>query len=75
VRLKRLQGQLGGVVRMVEQGRDCEAVIQQLVAVRNGVDRVGVRLMSTQLERCLSEPSEAPGFDRERFERLFLLLS
>jgi DNA-binding FrmR family transcriptional regulator len=76
-RLHRLQGQVGGIARMIEDGRDCADVIQQLAAVRAALDRVGLRLMSTQLQRCLTDEAKArgEGYDREKFERLFLLLT
>jgi len=76
-RLRRIEGQVGGIVRMIEQGRDCDEVIQQLAAARRAMDRVGLRLLSTQLQRCLSDETLAGegGYDQERFERLFLLLT
>ena len=40
-RLRRVNGQLGGIIRMIEQGRDCQDVVQQLAAVGRAVDRVG----------------------------------
>jgi DNA-binding FrmR family transcriptional regulator len=51
-RLRRIEGQLGGIIRMIEQGRDCEQVVQQLAAVGRAVDRVGLRLMASQLREC-----------------------
>ena len=75
-RLRRVQGQVGGVARMIDEGRDCADVVQQIAAARAALGRVGLRLMSTQLERCLS--NEAPAddaYDPEQFERLFLLLT
>ena len=76
-RLRRVQGQVGGVAKMIEEGRDCTDVVQQLAAARAALGRVGLRLMSTQLERCLDERSATAGddYDSERFERLFLLLA
>ena len=62
---------------MIEQGRDCDEVIQQLSAARRAMDRAGLRLLSTQLQRCLSDGAAANGggYDQERFERLFLMLT
>ncbi len=75
-RLRRVQGQVGGVARMIEEGRDCADVVQQIAAARAALGRVGLRLMSTQLERCLtSEPPGGDAYDPEQFERLFLLLT
>jgi DNA-binding FrmR family transcriptional regulator len=74
--LHRIEGQLGGIIRMLERGRDCGDVVQQLAAVGRGVDRVGLRLLAGQLRRCLADETEAQeeGYDPARFERLFLML-
>jgi DNA-binding FrmR family transcriptional regulator len=75
-RLRRVQGQVGGVARMIADGRDCADVVQQIAAARAALGRVGLRLMSTQLERCLGdEPPAGDAYDAEQFERLFLLLA
>ncbi len=40
-RLKRAQGQLNAVIRMLDEGEDCEAVVTQLAAVSRALDRAG----------------------------------
>jgi DNA-binding FrmR family transcriptional regulator len=53
-RLRRVEGQPCGIIRMIQQGRKCQDVVQQLAAVGRAVDRVGLRLLTGQLQRCLS---------------------
>lgn len=65
VRLRRLEGQIRGIQRMVADGRPCEEVVTQILAVRAAVDRVGLLLLSRQVEACLQE-----GPDSERMENL-----
>lgn len=58
-RLRRLQGQLGGVVRMLDDGRDCEDVVTQLRAVRGAIDRAAAEVVSAHVDECvrtLSKP-------------------
>jgi DNA-binding FrmR family transcriptional regulator len=76
-RLRRVHGQLGGIIRMIEQGRDCQDVVQQLAAVGRAVDRVGLRLLTGQLRQCLIDDIAArdEGYDEDKFERLFLMLT
>jgi DNA-binding FrmR family transcriptional regulator len=76
-RLRRIEGQVGGIIRMIESGRDCEEVVHQLAAVGRAVDRVGLRLMAAQLRECLGDPTAARsnGYDEPKFERLFLMLT
>jgi DNA-binding FrmR family transcriptional regulator len=52
-RLRRLEGQVRGIQRMVEERRDCHEIITQLAAVRSAVDQVGLIMLEDQLERCL----------------------
>lgn len=76
-RLRKAEGQVAGVVRMIEEGRDCTDVIQQLVAARRALDRAGLRLLASGLESCLSEQrarGDGSGVPVE-FERLFMSLT
>ena len=51
-RLKRIEGQVRGIQKMVEEGRDCESVITQLAAVRSAVEGVGAILLNDEMKTC-----------------------
>ena len=53
-RIKRAQGQLAGVLRMLEEGRECEDVVTQLAAVSRALDRAGFAIVATGLQQCLT---------------------
>ena len=72
-RLKRAQGQLNAVIRMLEEGGDCKAVVTQLAAASKAIDRAGFSIIATGLEQCLS--SDDPTADRADMEKLFLTLA
>lgn len=74
-RIKRAQGQLGGIVRMLEEGRGCEDVVTQLAAVSKALDKVGFALIAQTLEQCLAAGPEFEGPDVAKLERLFLSLA
>ncbi|WP_037321335.1 metal-sensitive transcriptional regulator [Amycolatopsis orientalis] len=74
-RLRRAQGQVGGLIQMIDDGRDCRDVIIQLAAVSRALDRAGFRLIASGLEQCLSDDSEQGAADREQLEKLFLTLA
>jgi DNA-binding FrmR family transcriptional regulator len=57
-RLRRIEGQVKGVLGMMEQGKDCKSVVAQLSAVRNAIDRAIAVIVSTNLENCLRESLE-----------------
>ncbi|CAM5314736.1 metal-sensitive transcriptional regulator [Streptomyces pilosus] len=80
-RLRRAQGQISGVIRMIEEGRDCEDVVTQLAAASRALDRAGFAIIATGLQKCVAdiESGRANGEDgeqmRARLERLFLSLA
>lgn len=76
-RLRRVQGQVAGIVRMIEEGRDCADVVTQLAAASRALDRAGFKIIATGMRQCLV--AEADGTDRrldeKELERLFLSLA
>ena len=73
-RLRRAQGQLGGVIAMIENGRDCADVVTQLAAVSRALDRAGFKIVASGLKQCLSADGE-PTMTEEQMEKLFLSLA
>ena len=57
-RLKRIEGQIRGIQKMIEQGRDCESIITQLGAVRSAIEGVGALMLSNYMKFCFREGSE-----------------
>jgi len=74
-RIKRAQGQLAGVLRMMEEGRDCEDVVTQLAAVSRALDRAGFAIVATGLQQCLTNGEGTDSIDVKRMEKLFLSLA
>ena len=74
-RLRRAQGQIGGVLRMIEEGRDCKDVITQLAAVNHALDRAGFAIISSGLKQCLTESGDKESVDMKALEKLFLSLA
>lgn len=58
-RLKRIEGQIHGIEKMIENSRDCESVITQLAAVRSAIESVGALLLNNYMKLCFSKDSEA----------------
>jgi DNA-binding FrmR family transcriptional regulator len=74
-RIKRAQGQLAGVLRLLEEGRECEDVVTQLAAVSKALDRAGFVIVATGLQQCLADGDGADDMDVKKMERLFLSLA
>jgi DNA-binding FrmR family transcriptional regulator len=76
-RLRRAEGQIRGVIAMLESGRDCVDVVTQLAAVSRALDRAGFKIIASGLQQCMA--AQADGDDRtvdvEQMERLFLSLA
>ncbi|MDN5790725.1 MAG: metal-sensitive transcriptional regulator [Micrococcales bacterium] len=73
-RLNRAQGQIGGIVRMIEEGRECKDIVTQMAAVSKALDRAGFAVIALGLRQCLTDPA-AEGMDVEAMEKLFLSLA
>ncbi len=73
-RLRRLEGQIRGLQRMVDEGSECKDIVTQLSAAKGALDRIGFRLMTAALRNAsLDDPL---GDDEvEELEKLFLKLS
>jgi CsoR family transcriptional regulator, copper-sensing transcriptional repressor len=52
-RLRRVEGQVRGLQRMIEEQRDCEAILTQLMAVRAALDRVGLLIADNFVQDCV----------------------
>lgn len=76
-RLRRAQGQLAGVIAMIEQGRECKDVVTQLAAVSKALDRAGFKIVACGLRDCLSGSTAAGGtpLTEAELEKLFLALA
>ncbi len=76
-RLRRAQGQLAGVISMIEQGRDCKDVVTQLAAVSRALDRAGFKIVATGLRECLTENTNGAKdqMSEAELEKLFLALA
>ncbi|MEV5705011.1 metal-sensitive transcriptional regulator [Actinoallomurus sp. NPDC052274] len=75
-RLRRAQGQLAGVIAMIEAGRDCKDVVTQLAAVSRALDRAGFKIVATGMRQCLTAADgEAPPLTEAELEKLFLALA
>ncbi|MFC7442978.1 metal-sensitive transcriptional regulator [Laceyella putida] len=60
-RLRRIEGQVRGVLRMMDEDKDCKDVVSQLSAIRSAVDRSITYIVTHNLEHCLREELEKGG--------------
>ena len=75
-RLRRAEGQIAGVIRMLEAGRDCKDVVTQLAAVSKALDRAGFAIVASGLQQCLVEgDGDIDSLDVKKMEKLFLSLA
>jgi DNA-binding FrmR family transcriptional regulator len=76
-RLRRVEGQIGGIIRMLEDQRECADIVTQLAAASRALDRAGFRLLASGMRQCLSaaENGQPEPMTAERMEKLFLSLA
>lgn len=73
-RLKRIEGQVRAVIRMMEEGKDCKDVITQLSAVRSGVDRTIGVIVAANLIECVRNADNENGQMDQLIEEAMALL-
>ncbi len=74
-RIKRAHGQLGAVVRMLEEGRNCEEVVTQMSAVSKAVNTAAFTLISASLKECLVDNKSNSEAVTAQLQKLFLSLA
>ncbi|WP_103996332.1 metal-sensitive transcriptional regulator [Paenibacillus sp. UNC499MF] len=57
-RLKRMEGQVRGILKMVEDEKDCKDVVAQLSAVRSAADKAMAYIVATNLEHCIRQEEQ-----------------
>jgi len=51
----RIEGQIKGIREMIEQGRECNEILTQIMAVRAALESIAVELVDGYIERCINE--------------------
>lgn len=74
-RLKRAHGQLGAVVRMLDEGRTCEEIVTQMAAVGKAINTAAFTLISANLTGCLVSEKPNSAEVTEKLQKLFLSLA
>ena len=73
-RIKRAQGQLSGVLRMLEEGRELQEIVNQLKAVSRALDRAGFAIIAAEM-REFARSGAVSEDDLDQLERFFLSLA
>ena len=74
-RVKRAQGQLGAVARMLEEGRSCDEIVIQMSAVSKAINTAAFTLISASLKECIVEGKTNSEAVTAKLQKLFLSLA
>lgn len=74
-RLKRAHGQLAAVIRMLEDGRNCDEIVTQMAAVNKAVNTAAFTLISTSLKECIVDNKNNNQAVQDKLQKLFLSLA
>jgi DNA-binding FrmR family transcriptional regulator len=77
-RLRRIEGQVRGLQRLVVEGQDCTQVVHQLAAARRALDKVGFLVLTHRMQECIEEKKLKDGSEGSKMEeamKLFLTLA
>jgi DNA-binding FrmR family transcriptional regulator len=73
-RLARVEGQVRAIQRMIEERRDCHAIVQQLAAARTALERATAQLMVSSLAQCIRDTKGGDEADVRRLTETFIKL-
>jgi DNA-binding FrmR family transcriptional regulator len=68
-RLKRIEGQIKGILKMMEEGKECKDVITQLSASRSAIDRTIGVIVSSNLIECIQQMDDSASSTHEDIVR------
>ena len=76
-RLRRVAGQVQGIERMLDEGRECRDIVTQISAANRALEQAGFKLVSAGLTYCLAHPeeAEADGYPIGEVEKMFMRLA
>lgn len=76
-RLHRISGQLAGIERMLDDGRECRDVVTQISAATKALEQAGFKLVAAGLTYCLADPdkAEAEGYALDEVQKMFMKLA
>ena len=74
-RMKRAHGQMGAVIRMLEEGRSCDDIVTQMAAVGKAINTAAFKLISASLKECIEEATIDGDVVTEKLQKLFLSLA
>ncbi len=76
-RLRRVAGQVQGIERMLDEGRECRDIVTQISAANRALEQTGFRLVSAGLAYCISNPeqAEADGYPIDEVEKMFMRIA
>lgn len=72
-RLRRIEGQVAGIIRMIEDDRECTDIITQVAAASKALDKVGFKLLAENLRACVVEDTDEGS--PASLEKLFMTLA
>ncbi|HVA53325.1 MAG TPA: metal-sensitive transcriptional regulator, partial [Acidimicrobiales bacterium] len=74
-RMKRAHGQMGAVIRMLDDDRSCEEIVTQMAAVGKAINTAAFKLIAASLKECIEEATIDRDLVTEKLQKLFLSLA
>ncbi len=75
LRLRKIEGQIKGLQKMIDEGRDCQEVVRQLAAARKALDKVGFIILTHRMQECMQEKHRGESSDEAMEEAMEMFLT
>lgn len=73
-RLRTVKGHIAGIEKMVDEGKGCEDVLTQILAIKSSVHKIGLMVMESHALECLLDPDEDGKVEAERMEHIIHMI-
>lgn len=73
-RLKRAEGQMRGIQKMMTEEKECEAILTQLSAVRSSIDSIMGIMASENIRDCFENPAADPAVQKEKIQKAMKMI-
>ncbi|HQL00997.1 MAG TPA: metal-sensitive transcriptional regulator [Smithellaceae bacterium] len=71
-RLRRVEGQVRGIQRLIEEDAPCQDVLTQVAAATSAMKKTGAAIVSAHMKKCLDDSPAASGKSRDEFSKALL---
>ena len=73
-RLRTIKGHISGIEKMIQENKGCDEILNQIMAIKSSVNKVGLLVMEYEVQHCLRTSESDGKLDSDRIEEILKML-